>query len=251
MLYKSKLWNWLFPSNSNSLLRYGLLFLIGIDVAFILLHLSVELTTSSVPTSISITKDGSFPEIFQYIKYGITGIILGRFALKFHSVLYGAWAILFTYILFDDWLALHEQGGLFLAHSLNIADTSFLRGQDFGEIAITGIASLLIIVVILISHFRCKQHQDRKISRSLALLLGLLAVCGVGFDMLQIAVSTLFSDAPVLSNIFALLEDGGEMFVASLIAWFAIQILINRSQASRSRRKSEWNLRHIEVDKQA
>lgn len=249
MTIKSNIWNWILPSHSNILLRYSLLFFIGIDIAFILLHLSLELAASSVPESLSITKDGSFPEVVQYVKYGIICIVLGRLAFKGRSPLYGTWACLFAYLLLDDWLTLHERGGLILSRVLVIPDTFFLRGQDFGELIITGSISFLIIASILFSHIACKEPQDRDISRLLAVLLGLLAICGVGFDMVQVAVSTLFRGSSILSNIFALLEDGGELIIGSLIARFAIQIPVIKYQVPEQTCKLGRTLQRIEANK--
>lgn len=249
MTIKSNVWNWILPSHSNILLRYSLLFFIGIDIAFILLHLSMEFTAPTVPISLSITQDGSFSEIFQYIKYGIICICLGRLALRLRSLLYTTWSCLFAYLLIDDWLTLHERGGLILSRVLNIPDTIFLRGQDFGELVITATVSLLIITSILFSHFACKEPQDRSISQALAVLLVLLAICGVGFDMLQVAVSSLFTDSTILSNIFALLEDGGELIIASLIAQFALQIPAIKYQIQKQTCELGWTLQRIEANR--
>lgn len=198
---------------SNWSTRILYLFL-ATDLVFISLHL-IHIYSGVAPNpSFSLETDGGYAEIFQYIKEYWIALVLGFLALRKHSATYLGWSLLFFYILLDDSLQLHEKLGYRLSQQFHFFSGFNLRAEDFGELIISGSVGLFFLIFIATA-YRYSDSLSRKISRYLIRMLFALAVCGIVFDMMHTALNF-----RILRTILALLEDGGEMIVMSVIASF-------------------------------
>ena len=156
--------------------------------------------------------DGGYSEIFQYVKeFWIAALLATLFAIRRQGC-YLAWSALFCYLLADDSLQLHEQGGAWLAQTLNLAPAFNLRAIDLGELMITASAAAVLFLAIGATYVKGDQAV-RRFSNRLFLLVLLLAGCGVLFDMIEIMVAW---GRPL----WDLIEDGGELLVMSLMLWY-------------------------------
>ena len=199
--------------------RYKLLILLVLtDFFFIVLHIFHKYTDFGPGRLLSIDQDMGFAEMFQYIKEYWIGLILLWFALKRRSFLFFGWSLMFFYLLFDDALMFHESGGTILTRYFNLQPILGLRAQDIGELGIAVIVGVAFLAIIGISHYFSEQRL-REISKRIAILLVALVFFGVFVDIIH----SMFRKTEI-SNLLALIEDGGEMVVMSLITWYVFKI---------------------------
>lgn len=184
------------------------------DLGFIGLHLIHLYSGFAENPSFSIETDRGYAEIFQYLKEYWIALVLGFLALRKHSATYLGWSLLFFYILLDDSLQIHENLGYGLSRKLSFLPNFNLRPEDFGELIISGCVGLFFLIFIGTA-YRFSDRLSRKISRYLIRMLLALALCGIVFDIMHVALNF-----RILRTIIALLEDGGELIVMSVIASF-------------------------------
>jgi hypothetical protein len=181
---------------------------LAVDIAFVLIHL-VWLALPSPPSALfSVNTDLGYAEFFQYIKvFCIVVLLSGSFSRQKHFV-YLAWALFWSYMLFDDAFALHEKLGVWLLQARLVAS------HELGEMVVYAGMGGLLILLLVAAHLLANQTQ-RVVSRNLAMLASLFLLFSVGVDMLNEALA---HSVPTLFHYgFDLLEDGGEMFATSMI----------------------------------
>ena len=221
-------------TENRSYLKYFavklLILLLVADLVFILLYISCWLP-SSLPLSRAIsevvthqellwlTEDWSYAEVFQYIKELWIVLILGFISWQRKSFLLIAWALLFSYLLMDDSLSIHEVMGSRISILLQFQDTFGLRAVDFGEVLVSATVAIAFLIVISWAYFR-SSSTDRKYSQFLTFFLLALAITGVFFDLIHVVVSNNL----YFNFIFALLEDGGEQIIMSFALSFVYAI---------------------------
>ena len=201
--------------------------LVSADLGFIVLHILWD-TTSLLNTSLfSLSKDNGYPENYQYIKiFWIVILILSIF-VKTREIGYFSWAMLFTYLLFDDAMRIHEQVGSMIASNMNFTPFLGLRLQDFGELIVTAISMVLLLGLVCFFYLR-GSLMFKKITRDLLRLLLVLAFFGIFVDMLHIAVQL----GETVSFLLEILEDGGEMIAISLVVWYVFLLNVRKEYAS-------------------
>ena len=167
-----------------------------------------------VPGTLDISEDHGLPESFNYAKWLIIVICLAATFRRTRVPLFASLATIFLLVLLDDSLGIHEQVGDRLGN---------LTGWDkLGElIAFTGlgIISLAILVPGLSNLPRAVWPQA---IRFIGVLLG-LALCGVVIDFAHASIASLGLPMGRLSDrVFGLVEDGGEMLLASLATAYGV-----------------------------
>jgi len=208
--------------NRSSLLLY---LFIATDILFIIVHIIHE--SNQVPALAyayySIEEDKGYAELFQYIKEYWIALLLSFLAVQKRSFLYLGWSLLFFYVLLDDAVQIHEKLGIVISSQLGLVDKFHLRAVDFGEILVSVLVGLFFLIFLTFA-YRFGDSTSRKSSKSLMMMLFALALFGIIADMAHmILVSSSFFE-PLLG----LVEDGGEMLVMSVIAWFVL-LLSERS----------------------
>lgn len=190
--------------------------LLATDFVFILLHLIHSYTSFSFISnpSFALTQERGYADIFQYVKEYWIVLVLGIVVWRNYSHLYLGWLLLFIYILLDDTLEIHEKLGVIISDKLAFVPWLNLRAIDFGELVVSIFFGLFFLSFIATA-YRFSDKISRKFSKYLILMLFALAIFGIVFDMLHIAVKS-----PLLEPILGLLEDGGEQIVISVITWF-------------------------------
>ena len=200
------------------LLIAGDLLLIGLHLLHIYSRYFSDIGVSSY--FFSITIDGGLGEIYQYLKMGLIVLLLVGVSVRRGKLSYLSWAVLFVYLLLDDSLLLHERLGEVVASRMRFTPVLTLRAQDLGELTVVGSVGLLFAGLLTLAWWR-GDPEFRRVSRDLALLVGLLVLFGVGVDMLHG-----LSDVLALMAARALVEDGGEMVAMSLICWYAYRVFL-------------------------
>jgi hypothetical protein len=192
-----------------------LLLLIAADVSFIGLDILHSWGYAGDP-KFSLGAERGYAEVYQYVKFFWIAVILSWFAVEKREGLYVVGALLFFYLLLDDSLEIHETVGASIVDVLDIQPALGLRGQDYGELAVSALAGTLF----LLSGWVAYRHSGSLARRiGVCLLVGVftLAIFGIGADMAHQFLGSRFSwtETPLV-----VLEDGGELIVASAICWF-------------------------------
>lgn len=185
--------------------------LLAADGVFVALHLWAADARPEYRL-LSIAADNSYAELFQYLKFFWLTLLMLRLSWQARDPGFLPLGTLFLYLLLDDLLRLHEDGGAGLASAWNLPALADLRPKDLGELAVSAAAGLILLPAIGLA-YRWGGVALRVLTRRLTLLLALLAIAGIGLDLLTAAWRP--SGLPAL--LLGLLEDGGEMLIASLM----------------------------------
>ncbi|MCM5681152.1 hypothetical protein M8A51_16620 [Schlegelella sp. S2-27] len=191
--------------------------LLVFDFAFMGAHLVHTHGTWLSSVNFSIKRDGGYAERFQYLQLLALGTMLLWLFAHMRRLVLLLWAGLFLYLACDDALRLHERAGLHIAETLEYADALSLRARDWGELTVA-LAMSLVAGPLLIGAWHRATGPARLIARDLALLAAALLTCAIGVDMLQVVWTGSWLGTPL-----ALLEDGGEMVVASTAVYYVLQ----------------------------
>jgi hypothetical protein len=169
--------------------------------------------------------DGSYSEMFQYAKAYALACTFAALWWRYRQAVFGAWMLLFVFVLCDDALRIHERYGEALATQLAYPSVLGLRAKDLGELTVWT-AFGLGFAALLFATYRRSSAEARRASRVLGLLFAILVFFGVALDMAHEAVSGRF-----LRHALGVIEDGGEMLAMSLICWFAFALAANGGSA--------------------
>jgi hypothetical protein len=201
-------------------LVYLLLFLMFfIDFAFMFLHVFYKLNLIS-NSKYLITKDHGYAESFQYIKEVLVAGVFFLAALKKNKSIYFAWSLLFLYVFIDDCFRVHEKIGSLLKHRLGIGEIFGINPQNVGELLVTVFVGSTLILILGISYYY-SEKEERKFSQIVFLLVIMLGFFGVVVD-----IGGALVERKIYRGILALIEDGGEMVVMSLILFYILKIKI-------------------------
>lgn len=200
-----------------------LLILLILDFTFILVNVIAAIAKdldliAAVPPMLKITQDRALPEDFNYLKWLIICVGLVWMGLRDRWLAPALWAAVFLLILIDDSFQLHEHIGSQLSGWLELPDYALIYGNDVGEVAVFAAMGLLALSIVGVL-FGQRDRASRLLSGRYLLIVLALGFFGVGIDVMHSVVSHLTyegSVASVLAQVFGVLEDGGEMLVASL-----------------------------------
>ena len=185
------------------------------DLVFIILHLFYLYTDFVSNSAFSLAQERGYAEILQYIKEYWIALLFGVLAVRQRSVLYLGWSLLFFYLLLDDSLTIHETLAEIITERLGLQAVFNLRAVDVGEFLVSAGIGLFFLFFLAIS-YRFAKGIPRQTSKYLIIMLFALAVFGIAVDMLHSLLRFSLFWEPLL----AMIEDGGEMVVMSVIAWF-------------------------------
>jgi len=163
----------------------------------------------------NIERDRGYPEIYQYIKFFWIIVLLFNLSLKNRSLHYIPWVLLFTYFLLDESIHIHERAGYLISALFNFTPPFGLRLRDYGELAISATAGILLFLP-LVWAYRKGTQIFRKISLDIGLLVLGLVFFGVVVDMMHEAVHLGYA----VYFIMGFVEESGEMLTVSLILWY-------------------------------
>jgi hypothetical protein len=177
----------------------------------------------------SLVEEGGYAELFQYVKWaGVAASMLLVSRLQ-KSWEFLVWSVLGGYLLVDDALRIHEEVGRIVHAAQPFAPPFTLRLNDVGELAASAVVGLTMLLA-LIRAFRTGGPGFRVASHDLLALVTLLAAFGIGIDILHVALRP----SGTVDVVMTVLEDGGEMLVASLMLWYSwVIVLASRDGALR------------------
>ena len=191
-----------------------LLFLLAVDLAFIVLHFLPLFGVLENPL-FSLETDRGYPEIYQYIKIFSIAILLLSVFGRTKVVGYFVWSMLFLYLLLDDALSIHESLGGYVATHMVFAPAIGLRAQDFGELVVSAIAAVFFLTPLALLYTRGSDALKEESIHLFSLLVA-LAFFGILVDMLHVAMKVGWK----VRFLLGVVEDGGEMIVMSIMTWY-------------------------------
>lgn len=193
-------------------------FILLSDILFIALHTEAQLRGSQ-NSLLFIDFDRGYAEFFQYLKMTYALLLIALVSIETRSWILSVWMIPFAYLLSDDAMQIHERGGEYLAQLLSLQPGLGVRAVDFGEIAVSGIAGLIILPLLGMAYWKANAGE-RWIFHRLIGLIVLLALFGIVIDLAHVAAHSLLGGFDWI----AVIEDGGEMVAATLIVTFLLRL---------------------------
>lgn len=208
----------------HPLYRDTLIALVIVDLMLIGLHVAMPwVPYLQADPRFSIETDRGVSEVFQALKWASISALLLVSSARTRDWGYAAWALLFAYLLVDDWRSVHERWGLALSRAWTLPTPPFIRAADLGELLVSAGAAAALLPGIALGWWRGTPAFRQACADMVSLLL-LLVAFGIGVDMLHVAVLHL----PGPEKLLAVVEDGGELLVASAIVAYCVA-LVHRS----------------------
>jgi hypothetical protein len=194
------------------------------DAVLLLLHLVNGQLGLPVVRMLSITVDGGYAELFQYLKFFWVCLLLA--ALCTRTALSRTWplVLLFAYVLLDDSLQIHERLGTWLAAGWSFELPGALRAKDLGELMVSAAVGLTLLPLLVWAYWGSGRSGRCHLLDVMSLFV-MLAGFGIGVDLLHMA---LLRDDGWGNLVFAMLEDGGEMVAASMLLGYCFWRLQQR-----------------------
>lgn len=167
-----------------------------------------------------------YAEVVQYLKEYWIALCFAGLAWRSRSPVYLVLTAAFTYILLDDAAEIHERGGIVLERVLGLQPALGLRAQDLGEVLVFAIVGALLLLGGAVA-YRFSDMRSRSVARFIVVAVLVLAFFGIGMDMVhQILAETR------LAFLVEVVEDGGELFVMSVVA-AAVFVFLRRNYSAR------------------
>lgn len=205
-----------------------LLLLISTDYLFIILHIMNRIVPFDEPRLFRVDIDGSYAEVYQYIKYFWVIILLVYTLGTTRCRGYLAWIVIFFYFLTDDALELHEELGRLFSLAVEMNPPLALRVRDVGELVVFALFAILLMGLLAWA-YRRGPMVFKKATKDLLILLGAFAFFVVFIDAVHAALDL----GQTMNAIVALVEDGGEMLVASLMVWYVFRLALYKGEPGR------------------
>jgi len=198
-----------------------LLLLTG-DAIFLVLHVVRYFNPETLSHAFNLSRDGSYPEIFQYGKELACALLcvyvgFGRFRWMIHG-----WAPLFLFLFLDDALRIHEEVGI-LTRGFFESFPTLIRAQDVGELLASAAMALILFPIILFSVVSAERSR-RWMHLTLVALVGAVAFFGIFVDLLHTFVGQFIQKS---RPVFGFLEDGGEMIAMTLVTVFVASVAVD------------------------
>ena len=196
--------------------RHWLLTLLALDLLFIVVSLARPSVSALASPMFALTEDGGYSEFYQYAKWAGIAALMFVAAHPRHGRGFAVWGLFALFLLADDALQIHERVGDWVNVWQTFTPPFNLRREDVGELASSLVAGLGFLA-LLVRAYRVANEHFRLATHDFAVLVGMLAIVGVGIDMAHVALDP----GPTWNTALTVLEDGGEMIVASVMCWYA------------------------------
>jgi hypothetical protein len=192
--------------------------LIGADLLFLTLHLMHHYTGWFNDTRYNVETDRGFGETYQYVKTFWIALLLGGSTVAWRRWIYAGWAALFAFLTIDDAFTVHEKAGAWLRKTFEVPARLGIRAQDWAEIVYALLVGAALTLPVAIGYL-FGTATDRRNSRAIAGLLGILIAFGVGVDVLHETIQV-----RSVKDVVGTIEDGGEMLAMTAILWFVFRM---------------------------
>jgi hypothetical protein len=176
-----------------------------------------------------IGRDGSYAEVFGYLKMALIIAVLSLIRRKWQRPTYLALILIFTVALLDDALQLHERVGHGIADVLALQSFAGWMSPHLGELIVWAIFAIFLLAAARAGFVRAPQ-EDRSNSLLLMGAFAVLLLFAVVVDLVHVLVKYQLSFRGG-DFLFTVIEEGGEQVTLSLTCGLAV--LIHRDLRSR------------------
>jgi hypothetical protein len=220
-------------SDKHSL--YLFVLLVATDLVFIAIGMIYECgftkladlcVAINLDSYFSITRDRGYAEVFQYIKEYWLILLFTFLAISRSIRTYLGWAFFSIYLFLDDALEIHENMGAVIGKNLHFIRFLKLRPEDYGELAVFAIVGTVFFLWLSIS-YRLGNSEERTIFKSLIGLLFNLAIFAILID----AIHIMLDNYVFWESSLAIVEDGGEHIIMSLIVCYVWSIATKKYES--------------------
>lgn len=202
-------------------LTLDLLILCGDVILYLNRHGSINLP-SGFDAVLASTEDGSIGELYGHLQLLAAVVPLVLVWRATRVGVYAAWALIFTFLVVDDFFLIHEQVGKFLVATFSLPAVAGLRAQDLGELLVWAAAGVILAALLVVTHLRASPRY-RNDSWLLAVATFILAFFAVALDMAAVIVKHLTGRGTLASSI-NFVEAAGELVAMTLIFFVAVTI---------------------------
>jgi hypothetical protein len=201
--------------------------LLAADLLFIVLNVFYLLPQQYFPLfqqdAFSVSQDRGLAEAYQYVKEFWIALIFFWLVIKHRRIGLLGLGLLFSYLMFDDMIQIHEKLGdvaanLFV-HLPLLTLFPNMQPDDFGELLVAGLIGLVILGAISVPYLRSR-GETRQVFQTIFLLLIIFLLFAVGLDFING-----FFGPRIVREFISLVEDGGEMLVMSVICWYSTSLI--------------------------
>ena len=207
-----------------------LMLLLCADLAFFAFH-AINTMTPFLNDLFSLEKDRGYPEMYQYLKWFWIIIVLAYISILRRSFCYIAWGLVFTYFLCDDALRIHETTGRYIGRYigeyLTLTPPFGLRLGALGQLVAAPAWGMILLPLVAWAYLHGSQ-TFKKMSQDMLLLILALVFFGVFVDAAHEAIQL----GSKVNFILGVIEDGGEMLVASLMLWYVFLLSVRDENAT-------------------
>lgn len=201
--------------------------LLFIGIYGIVLVLRFYERIADVPPPLDIQAPGSLASLYLYGKWVVAGGAMRLAWRRTGEGMFLALAAVLALLLLDDAGEIHERLGDGLVAPLGLVPVGGLGAGDVGELLVFG-ALALVCGAILLAGIATSGRLGWTVGLVFAALFALLALFGIAADALHAIVLSRGFDTDRLGHLMRLgldvAEDGGELFVGSLICAFALDV---------------------------
>ncbi|MDP7399901.1 MAG: hypothetical protein QF541_23760, partial [Lentisphaeria bacterium] len=177
--------------------------------------------------------DRGYPENFQYIKFLWGGGLLFWIFIRRRHLPYLLLSGVLAYLLLDDANKIHEIIGGQLVMAYPNAGFWGINPQDVAEFLTMVAFGSLILLLLALSWFLSRLPERRDVSPIVLLIL-----CIGFFAVVVDFAHGIVGSSPILDELFRIVEEGGEMISATLLAAW-IFCLACRGQITAARDEPE------------
>ncbi len=214
-----------------TLLSLALLALLVADVLFIGLNL-IKIDEDGrlrLMRLLWVGQEWSLPEITQYAKWALLAVALALAYRRWREPIYAVWAAVFATMALDDALSLHE----LIGRSLSSIASDPLGGRTgYFELIPMAAGAAALLFGLWYAHHREARSSVRRYSRAALVLFALYAVFAVLVDVLKLVASQQSLTDRGSGAYLRILEDGGELLVATMLVALTLWHIHRMSAAS-------------------
>lgn len=161
--------------------------------------------------------DGGHPELLQYVKLLWVALLLAIAAWRWRRLAWLAATLAALAVLVDDVWMLHERFGPVVGQMVPLPPNSGDYADFVGELLVLAAAGSVLLLLMVVGYLRADAHT-RAWLRPIIILFVALAFVGGVVDLLHQTTQAL------AYRVGTVVEDGGEMVVASLMAAQAFHV---------------------------
>lgn len=158
-----------------------------------------------------------YAEFFQDIKALWAAMLFAILLFSKKQLIFGVAMFLFSYLLIDDAMRVHEQVGLLLVEPLGISSAFGLRASDIGELLFSLSVGTLVIALGMVG-YKVGDATAKRVAIHLLIGCFLLGFFGIAVDMAHVMIG---QGTHAIDVLFITIEDGGELVMFSFFAWYA------------------------------